>query len=170
MHFITYCVYTFISLQYPNTPTCSKKLPKRSHKNEWALALSENDLTKILDTFFKTQFENLQAIQRANNKFFELQVQKLNNALAKSAEDSTAKPSCGVPSPESFMGQGHDFVSWLTQFRAIAKLNKWTPPVCADLFQMFLKDCASTYFLSLPQETRSNFEAAVAALRSHLFR
>ena len=39
--------------------------------------------------------------------------------------------------------------------------------MCADLLQTFLKDSAFTYFLSLPQETLSDFEAAVAALRGH---
>ena len=157
-----------MSLQYPNTRAYSKKLSKMSLENEGASALSENYLTKILDTVSKTQFDNLQALQHANNKFFELQVRKLNDALAKSADDSTAKLSRGVPPPDSFTGQGHDdFASWLTHFRAIAKLNEWTPPVCADLLQTFLKNRALTYFLSLPQETRSDFEAAVAALRGH---
>ena len=129
-----------------------------SHENEGASALSENDLTKILDTVSKPQFENLKTLQHDNHKYFELQVQQLKESLAESKkstlEDFTAKPSWGIPTPESFTGQSHDdFASWLTQFRAIAKLNKWTPPVCANLLQTFLKDRALTYFLSLPQET-----------------
>ena len=114
----------------------------------------------------------MKTLQHDNQKYFKLQVQQLKEALADSKksplEDNTAKLSRGVPTPESFTGQGHDdFASWLTQFLAIAKLNKWTPPVCADLLQTFLKDCALTYVLSLPQETRSNFETAVAALCAH---
>ena len=98
----------------------------------------------------------------------EAQLTQIAQTISEAKTDSSNTPSHGIPKPEPFSGQiTNDFMVRPQHFCSIANLHKWSPDVCAELLHTYLTGAPLTFFQSLPEDTRANFEATVTALRAH---
>ena len=138
------------------------------------MSLTSTDVAKMLEAIGTKQLDHYAALQREVQKANQEQINDLKTFLKESIKPLTNLKSTVHPKlaePPIFSGQNNaDFLCWIKQFRAVAKLNHWSDEMCALMLHACLKDPALHYFQSLAPEVQNNFDAAIEALSLRYYR